>query len=167
MANTLKELIIEHAQNNPVGTMIEVAGIISNFVEDMRLKHEMEVEALMHDIRTTVVPYLCEEEAREKLKTIINEDGTKGAHWSKTQTDDAARKYGVDLTTYKFNDWDFYVALNLSYSDMYNKDFGVEHYVSIAKSFWLCDKDWVKDGKWIPGKVKWYLCAKCEYLEGN
>lgn len=165
MTHTLKELLMEYAENNTKETMIELANTISNFIEDMRTKHEIEVEALMNDIKTTVVPYLFEDEAREALKKLVNEDGTTGPHWSKSQTDDVARKYGIDLTTHKFNDWDFYTAMNLTYSDMYNRDFQTEHYVSISKSFWLCDKDWCKDGKWLPGKLKWYVSSKCEYLK--
>ena len=145
--------------------MMELSDILSNFIEDMRSRHPKEVETLMEDVKTTIVPYLSPEDADEHLKRLVNEDGTTGPHWTKAQTDDVARKYSVDLTTSKFNDWDFYTAMNLSYSDMYNRDFQIEHYVSIAKSFWLDDKDWKKDGKWVPGKLKWYLCEKCEYLD--
>lgn len=162
--HTLEHIMHKYSEDASKDTMEEITEILSNFIEDMRNHHEKEVEALLHDIKGVVTPYLEEEEAKEFLFRIVNKDGTKGPHWTKAHTDEIARKYGIDLTTGCFNDWDFYAALNITYSDMYEPKFQLEDYVCLTKSFWLKDADWAKHGKHIPGKIKWYLSSKEKYL---
>ena len=67
----------------------------------------------------------------------------------KTKT--VAHKYDVDLHSEKFNDWDWYAVLNMSYSDHYHQGWNTEVYVELAKDF-LCDPD----GSWA-GKAKDYF----------
>ena len=60
-----------------------------------------------------------------------NKDGTVGQHWSLENTSKFAN--GFDKN-------DFYVAMNMMYSDFYNPSFDTNNYVTMAKD-WLSDKD--------------------------
>jgi hypothetical protein len=160
----IKQVIERYADETSKEMLRDLMDIIGNFVEDMSRNHPHEVETLMRDIHSIVEPFMYDEDARVHLRDIRNEDGTRGAHWTKTQTDEMARKYGIDTHSDKYNDWDFHTAMNLAYATMYHRDFRDDHYVSLAKTFWLDDKDWNKNGRAQPGKVKWYVNNKTKYL---
>lgn len=86
-------------------------------------------------------------------KTMINEDGTIGAHWNIEQTNNVARQLGIDFTT--FNEYDWNYTMNMIYSDYYGavqNDTAI--YARLAKKF-LDDKD-AKEGK----ALKYYLKMK-------
>lgn len=160
----IKHLIERYADESSKEMLRDLMDIIGNFIEDMSHQHPREVEALMRDIKSTVEPFMYDEDAHASLRDVRNSDGSRGPHWTKAQTDEMARKYGIDLNSEKYNDWDFYTALNLAYSKMYHRDFRDDHYVSLTKNFWLDDRDWTKNGRSHPGKVKWYLNSKYKYL---
>ena len=145
---TLKEIFYEYLDNQ---RMKEAICVLDNFVEDMRKDHHEEVEAMLCDVEETLNPYLDEEEAKEIVKSFENKDGSTGEKWSKSETDSAAHKYDVDLHSEKFNDWDWYAVLNMSYSDHYHQGWNTDVYVELAKDF-LCDPD----GSWA-GKTKDYF----------
>lgn len=63
-------------------------------------------------------PHFNEEQARKAVNKMENEDGTRGPHWSLAETTSVANQYGVKLTE-KFNKYDWFVALNMVYSDYY------------------------------------------------
>lgn len=78
------------------------------------------------------------------LSEMINEDGTKGGHWTIDDTTSVARSVGVEFKN--FNEYDWCYVMNMVYSDYYgviNNDAG--SYAKIAKRF-LEDKD-AKVGK--------------------
>ena len=96
-------------------------------------------------------PHFNEECAQKVVNSMKNEDGTKGAHWSLEQAMTLAQQYGVNFSNEQFNKYDWYVALNMIYSDFYkavvtitNSDH-IRYYVELAKA-WLKDKD-VDEGK--------------------
>lgn len=73
------------------------------------------------------------------VAALENEDGTKGAHWTVSQTTDLAKSKGIAFT--HFNEWDFAYVLNMVYSDFYGAiPDTAESYFKVAKSF-LMDKD--------------------------
>ena len=77
-------------------------------------------------------------------KTMVNEDGTTGAHWTLEQTTNVARQSGITFD--KFNEYDWNYVLNMIYSDYYGavpNDTTI--YVKMARKF-LDDKD-AKEGK--------------------
>lgn len=90
-------------------------------------------------------PHFNEEHARKAVMKMENEDGTRGQHWSLEETSALASQYGISLSG-KFNRYDWYVALNMVYSDYYKVllnitgSNNVKHYVEFAKA-WLNDKD--------------------------
>lgn len=81
-----------------------------------------------------------EEDAKDWTASMVNEDGTRGAHWTKEQTAQVAAVAGVDV---KPCVW--WAVLNMVYSDYYkvaakyNLD-RPEFYSDLAKAF-LMDKD--------------------------
>ena len=92
-----------------------------------------------------------EECAKEAVAHMENEDGTKGPHWTVEETTSAANQYGINLTSDKYNKWDWYVAMNMIYSDFYKALVSItgsantKHFVELTKA-WLCDKD-ITEGK--------------------
>lgn len=63
-------------------------------------------------------PHFNDEHARKAVMKMENEDGTRGPHWSIEETTTLASQYGISLTG-KYNRYDWYVALNMVYSDYY------------------------------------------------
>lgn len=88
---------------------------------------------------------LTEEMADEWMHGLHNEDGTKGAHWTKEQTKQVMNQKGI-----KVEPLDFWVIMNALYSDYCSvlKKHGVNNidfYVDLACA-WLNDKD-AQEGK--------------------
>lgn len=63
-------------------------------------------------------PHFNEEHARKAVSKMENEDGTRGPHWSVEETTTLASQYGINLGS-RFNRYDWFVALNMVYSDYY------------------------------------------------
>jgi len=80
--------------------------------------------------------HLDEDLAHKWVSCMKNADGSKGEHWTIEQTSQYAGSY---------NKYDWYVVLNMMYSDMYSPKFSSEDYVALAKA-WLSDSD-VKEHK--------------------
>lgn len=106
-------------------------------------------------------PHFNEEKARKAVSKMENEDGTRGPHWSVEETTSLANQYGIRLDE-KFNKWDWYVALNMIYSDYYKVIVSIansahnKYFVDFAKA-WLCDKD-IDEGKmWF-----YYVYVMCD-----
>jgi hypothetical protein len=86
-------------------------------------------------------------------KNMVNEDGTKGAHWNVEQTSSVARSNGISFDT--FNEYDWNYVMNMMYSDYYGAiSNDTNAYVRLAKKF-LEDKD-AKEGK----ALCYYLAMK-------
>ena len=64
-------------------------------------------------------PHFDEEHARYAVEGMENEDGTKGPHWTVEETTSVANQMGINLKSEKHNKWDWYVAMNMIYSDYY------------------------------------------------
>lgn len=86
-------------------------------------------------------------------KNMINEDGTKGPHWSVEQTSSVAKANGISFDN--FNEYDWNYVMNMIYSDYYGAvSNDVSMYVRLAKKF-LEDRD-SKEGK----ALCYYLAMK-------
>lgn len=95
--------------------------------------------------------------AEKWVKAMKNEDGTKGPHWTKEQTNQVMKHMGVQ----GIEPHEFYAIMNAMYSDYcaVAKKFGVdatEFYGALAKA-WLMDEDAVED------KAKAYYCYVVEH----
>lgn len=80
-----------------------------------------------------------------------NEDGSKGPHWTVEETTSIANQMGINLKSEKHNKWDWYVAMNMIYSDFYKAVVAItggastKHFAELTKA-WICDKD-ISEGK--------------------
>lgn len=108
-------------------------------------------------------PHFNEEYAHKAVSNMENEDGSHGPHWSIEETTTLANQYGVSLSN-KFNRYDWYVALNMIYSDYYRVilnitgSSSVKHFVEFTKA-WLNDKD-IDEGKmWY-----YYVYVMCDKI---
>lgn len=101
-------------------------------------------------------PHFDEHTAKKAVDHMKNEDGTHGEHWTVEQAHKLAEQYGVNVKG-DFNKYDWYVALNMVYSDFYRTvvtltgSTNSKGFVELAKA-WLNDKD-VEEGK------MWYYYA--------
>lgn len=112
-------------------------------------------------------PHFNEEHARKAVMKMENEDGTRGPHWSLEETTALASQYGISLSG-KFNRYDWFVALNMVYSDYYKVllnitgSNNIKHYIEFAKA-WLNDKD-IDEGKmWY--YYQYVMCDKIREAE--
>ena len=98
-------------------------------------------------------PHFNEEYAYEAVECMQNEDNTKSPHWSVEESTSIANQLGINLNTGKYNKWDWFVALNMVYSDFYKAVVSItgnantKHFVELAKA-WLCDKDAPEGKMW-------------------
>lgn len=108
-------------------------------------------------------PHFNEEHAMKAVSKMENEDGTRGPHWSLEETTALASQYGVTLGS-KFNRYDWFVALNMVYSDYYRVILGLintastKPFVELAKA-WLHDKDLDEGKMWY-----YYIYVMCDKL---
>lgn len=91
---------------------------------------------------------LTKQEMKEWEKDLVNDDGSRGAHFSAEQIDQAARSIGIEPK--EFGDGVLCMTVNMLYSDYCSvaRKFGVdriEFYIEMAKAF-LKDKDFDGDG---------------------
>lgn len=95
-------------------------------------------------------PHFDEKMARKAVEHMKNEDGTNGEHWTIEQALKLAEQHGVSVKG-DFDKYDWYVALNMVYSDFYRAVVTLtgsnnpKAFVELAKA-WLMDKD-VDEGK--------------------
>lgn len=93
--------------------------------------------------------HLTKEEALDYVAHMKNKDGSVGPHWSLEQVKEYMSKHPEFDDLYLL---DFYVAINMMYSDYYKPLRTVETYAMLAKDF-ITDKDAPAD------KVKRYMLA--------
>lgn len=90
-------------------------------------------------------PHFNEEHARKAVMKMENEDGTRGPHWSIEETTTLASQYGITLGS-KFNRYDWFVALNMVYSDYYSEIVSIirnqyNSYKAQKESIAKCDEE--------------------------
>lgn len=108
-------------------------------------------------------PHFDEVMAHKAVSKMENEDGSRGPHWSIEETTALASQHGISLSN-RFNRYDWYVALNMIYSDFYkvivsiSNSNNVRHFIEFAKA-WLADKD-IDEGKmWY-----YYVYVMCDKI---
>lgn len=94
---------------------------------------------------------ISEQEIQKWLKEMENEDGTRGAHWTKEQTTPLAKAHGVMLNE-DVDETIWNLVMNIMYSDNCKtaKKYGVDkpdYYADLAK-------DWLEDEDGLQGREK-------------
>ena len=140
MHRKIIEDIVE--QSNP-HTMKKLGCIFTEMLDELKLTDYEKYKQLEFKMYCMVYgKHLTEDVAKNWVKSMVNKDGTKGEHWTITQTSQYAGKHDV-------NDW--YAAMNMVYSDYYNPKFDNNVYVELANDY-LNDND-VSEGKLL----KYYM----------
>lgn len=140
-------------QPNPDKSLDKLAEVIDEHKHEL---HDMGLTSLKTRFCNGVYeaingPHFDEEHALEAVKGMENEDGSKGAHWTVEETTSVANQMAIDLISDKFNKWDWYVAMNMVYSDFYKTITSIagtnstKLFAEFTKA-WLNDKD-VSEGK--------------------
>lgn len=81
---------------------------------------------------------LTSDEAHEWVNHMDMPENGSGAHWTMAQTTAEAKKAGITFD--KFTECDFWVTMNMMFSDYYKPGRDVGTYVDLARKF-LCDAD--------------------------
>lgn len=123
----------------------KMAKLFGESLEKMKEYNPQAYEEMEEAIYCMVHGYhFNEHNYRKALDGMINEDGTRGAHWTLDETNQVLRKFGIRMTD-DYNEYDFCYAMNMMYSDHYAtaKKFNVntvDFYVELALDF-LEDED--------------------------
>ena len=136
---TYKE-IMKKAQDKKICSKAwdETDKLTQDFLDEMASLHPDRVQRYLKEMEDAVCfPPLTEGEAQKYVDGMTNKDGSKGAHWNLAQVKELAVKH-PELK--QFDCLDFFVALNMMWSDHYNPKRAEEEYISLACEF-LDDKD--------------------------
>ena len=135
--------------------MFELAKILDDVLLDLEVAHPHYYWKVIHKLHMLINgPHFDEAMAVWAVSQMINEDGTKGAHWTIEDTSSVAASTAIVFD--KFNKWDWYYVLNMIYSDYYNViGSDISLYVQFSKA-WIADKDAPE------GKAFKYFMAMCD-----
>lgn len=127
-----RKLIKEIIANKSTIDMEELEHIMCCMIDDIKhSNHDLYKRIEYKLFKLAYGKHLNEELATKWVSKMENKDGTYGEHWSKTQTDQYAGSH---------NKWDWYVAMNMMYSDYFEPSFDTSMYIKLAKNF-IEDKD--------------------------
>lgn len=109
-----------------------------DFLEEIKKSYPEKVALLLKDLEDMICyPPITEVEAKAYVAKMVNKDGTTGEHWS-LETVRTLPAQNKDLM--KFDFFEFYIALNMAWSDRYHPNKKTEDYIMDAVDF-LDDKD--------------------------
>lgn len=100
-------------------------------------------------------PHFDEEHARYAVEGMENEDGTKGPHWTVEETTSVANQMGINLKSEKHNKWDWFVAMNMIYSDFYKAVVAMTGSAN-TKYFAELAKAWLNGNGMFGGNGGWW-----------
>jgi hypothetical protein len=132
---SFKEIVFKHGRDGKTETMEELTEMINDFVEEVREHHPEKVKDFILAVDLLLNPYFTKETARYVVSKMKNKDGSVGEHWDRDTTDKVLYSKGYD-----FNPCDWYVALNMIYSDYYKSGRSDDTYIELAYDF-LADED--------------------------
>lgn len=128
-----------------------------NLIKFIKTIINMREKSRMIRHEQTYGPHFNEELALRAVSKMENEDGTRGAHWSIEETTTVANQYNVNLKSAKYNKYDWFVALNMIYSDYFRAVVNMTSSDHI-KSFVELTKAWLNDKDITEGKMWYYYC---------
>ena len=158
----LYELIDKYGKGASNEKMKELTMILSDFLAPMKKVHKEKYWSLMRDVFGLLNECHYDEEfAKHDIEHIeyTDKQGVKhsGAYWSLEQAEEAMKKMQLPADV---NKYDFWVAINLSYSDLC-KVLDDEQILKSACAFWFKDEDWYNGNK-STTKVWDYMRCKCD-----
>ena len=114
-------------------TWDKVTEMTDKLLKDFESAHPAKVKEFLREVEDVLLyPPYTEQEAKNIVSMFMNKDGTRGAHWPIEEVREVAKKK-PELT--KFDCYDFFITLNMMYSDYYNSKFTAEDYIEFAEDF--------------------------------
>lgn len=132
---SFKEIVFKHGRDGKTEVMEELTEMVDDFVEEVREHHKDKAEHFLMMVDLLLNPHFTRETAKYAVSQMKNKDGSIGEHWSKETTDRV-----LESKDYEFNPCDWYVALNMIYSDYYKSGRSDDTYIELAYDF-LSDED--------------------------
>ena len=123
----------------------QLKSFLYDFIDELKERSEELYEEAELDLYKSIYGcHFTDWKLKCATEKMINEDGTKGSHFSLEQTNNIIRSNNIVLE--KFNQYDFNYAMNMIYSDFYGTILNdTSSYLKMALKF-LNDKD-APDGK--------------------
>ena len=155
------ELIEKYGKGASNEKMKELTMILSDFLAPMKKVHKEKYWSLMRDVFGLLNDgHYDDKFSMHDVENIeyTDKQGVKrhGGYWTLEQAEEAMKK--VQLLP-DVNKYDFWVAINLSYSDLC-KVLDDEQILKSACAFWFKDEDW-SNGNKSTTKVWDYM--RCKY----
>lgn len=132
---SFKELVYKYGRDGKTEVMEHLTEMVDDFIEEAKEHHKDEVEHFLIDVDLLLNPHFSKESAKYAVSRMKNKDGSTGEHWDYNTTTRVLESKGFD-----FNPCDWYVALNMVYSDYYKSGRSDDTYVELAYDF-LSDED--------------------------
>ena len=157
----LYELIEKYGKGASNEKMKELTMILSDFLAPMKKVNKEKYWSLMRDVFGLLNDgHYDDKFSMHDVEQIeyTDKQGAKhsGAYWSLEQAEEAMKKTQLPSDV---NKYDFWVAINLSYSDLC-KVLDDEQILKSACAFWFNDEDWPKEGK---ANTKVFDYMRCKY----
>lgn len=144
---TFSDLIEEYASSSTKEQMEDLSDLTDDFVEDVSKMQPELARNFLEDAKEILCPFMSEEEAKKFAGELENIDGTEGAHWKNPdEVFSAAERLGIPLETRRYKKWDLYAAVNMVYSDFYDKEKPDSMYIKDGYRF-VADPDFKRIGK--------------------
>ena len=157
----LYELIEKYGKGASNEKIKELTMILSDFLAPMKKTDKEKYWSLMRDVFGLLNDgHYDDKFSMHDVEQIeyTDKQGAKhsGAYWSLEQAEEAMKKVQLPPDV---NKYDFWVAINLSYSDLC-KVLDDEQIIKSACAFWFNDEDWPKEGK---ANTKVFDYMRCKY----
>lgn len=111
-----------------------------SFLEEIKKTYPEKVTLFLKDLEDIICfPPITEQEAKSYVSKMANNDGTTGEHWP-FETVKMLPDQHPEMNLTRFDCIEFYIALNMAWSDRYHPNKGVMDYIQDAVDF-LDDKD--------------------------
>ena len=130
-----KDIVRAYVESNDPVEMEMLTTLTDDFIHKVKEHHPELVKDYLWSLKVYIHPLEDRERAEYVVSMFKNKDGSEGAHWDYDTTTKVLETKGYDM-----NPTCFYWAINMVYSDYYNKEFSDSTYVELACDF-LKDKD--------------------------
>lgn len=133
------ELVKNYVDNASHEDMVELTKETDDFIEEVRELHPEMVDKFLMKVDLVFNPHFTKETAKYVVSKMKNKDGSSGEHWDYDTTSKV-----LENKKYDFKPCDWYVALNMIFSDFYKSGRSDDTYIELAYDF-LADVDAPKD----------------------
>lgn len=130
MTTKFKILVDEYARDADASTMEHLTDKIDWFVCKVMERDKELAEHFIMKVDLLLNPHFTKETAEYVVNRFENKDGSKGEHWTYDQTTSVLKSKNYD-----FEEADWYVCLNMIWSDYYKSGRSDDTYIELAYDF--------------------------------